>query len=99
MLRNRWSLMGKLGAMAQDTTTTVIEMTPGAVPGAVVNGPEDLTGWDAIDWRDQEGQVRRLRQRIFKAVQAGDWKQARNLQKLMLSRRTNTVASGRERSQ
>ena len=99
MPRNRGSLMGKLGATAQDTTTTVVEMTPGAVAGAVVNGPEDLTGWDAIDWLAQEGQVRRLRQRIFKAVQAGDWKQARNLQKLMLRSRANTLVSVRQVSQ
>jgi RNA-directed DNA polymerase len=72
--------MGKLGAMARDTTATVIDMTPGAVPGSMVNGPEDLIDWDAIDWRAEEEKVRRLRQRIFKAVQAGDWKQARNLQ-------------------
>ena len=65
--------MGKFGAMAGDATTTVIDMTPGAVHEVVVNGPEDLAGWEAIDWPAQEGQVRRLRQRIFKAVQAGDW--------------------------
>jgi hypothetical protein len=40
--------MGKLGAIAGDTTTTVIDMTPGAVPGSMVNGPEDLIDWDAI---------------------------------------------------
>jgi RNA-directed DNA polymerase len=30
-----------------------------------VNGPEDVLDWDAIDWRTQEGNVRRLRRRIF----------------------------------
>src|SRR6266851_738334 len=96
---NRWSPMGKLGAMAGDTTTTVIDMTPGAVPGSMVNGPEDLIDWDAIDWRAEEKRVRRLRQRIFKAVQAGDWKQARNLQRLMLRSRANTLVSVRQVSQ
>ncbi len=91
--------MGKLGAMAGDTTTTVIDMTPGAVPGSMVNGPEDLIDWDAIDWRAEEKRVRRLRQRIFKAVQAGDWKQARNLQRLMLRSRANTLVSVRQVSQ
>jgi RNA-directed DNA polymerase len=67
-LMNRWSPMGKLGAMAGDTTTTVIDMTSGAVAGSMVNGPEDLIDWDAIDWRAEEERVRRLRQRIFKAV-------------------------------
>ena len=43
--------MGKLGAMDKDTTATVIDMTAGAMPGAVANGPGDPAGWDAIDWR------------------------------------------------
>ena len=33
------------------------------------------------------GQVRRLRQRIFKASQEQDWPKVRNLQKLMLRSR------------
>ena len=42
---------------------------------AVVNGPEDeLLDWDAVDWRAGEENVRRLRQRIFTASQAGDLK-------------------------
>ena len=50
-----------------------------------VNGPDDgLADWDAIDWRRVEDDVRRLRQRIFTASQAGDLKRVRNLQKLML---------------
>ena len=57
------------------------------------NGPEDRpreqdasAEWDKIDWRAQEGQVRRLRQRIFKASQEGDWPKVRNLQKLTAPR-------------
>ena len=49
--------------------------TPAVDVGAVtVNGPEgqarneDAAGWDSIDWRACEDQVRRLRQRIFKAT-------------------------------
>jgi hypothetical protein len=39
----------------------------------VANGPEDVpAGWDAVDWRQAEDDVRRLRQRIFTASQAGD---------------------------
>ena len=55
-----------------------------------VNGPEGRprerdapAEWDKISWREQEGQVRRLRQRIFKASQEQDWPKVRNLQKLM----------------
>src|SRR6266849_5130635 len=61
---------------------------------AVVNGPEgELPDWNAIDWRASEQQVRRLRQRIFTASQAGDLKRVRNLQKLMLRSRANTLLS------
>ena len=60
-----------------------------AMAALEVNGPEDRprkpeapAGWDRIDWRAQEGRVRRLRQRIFKAAQEQDWAKVRNLQKL-----------------
>jgi RNA-directed DNA polymerase len=63
---------------------------------AVVNGPEDETpDWAATDWRAAEENVRRLRQRIFTASQAGDLKRVRNLQKLMLRSRSNTLLSVR----
>jgi hypothetical protein len=46
----------------------------------VVNGPEDAPfDWHAIDWRRVEGDVRRLRQRIFAASKAGDLGRVRNL--------------------
>jgi RNA-directed DNA polymerase len=55
-----------------------------------VNGPEDETAdWDAIEWRTEEDNVRRLRQRIFAASRDGDLKRVRNLQKLMLRSRSN----------
>jgi Retron-type reverse transcriptase len=63
---------------------------------AVVNGPEDdVADWHALDWRAAEDDVRRLRQRIFTASQAGDSKRVRNLQKLMLRSRSNTLVSVR----
>src|SRR5450756_761641 len=63
---------------------------------AVANGPEgnDLD-WHNIDWRQVEDDVRRLRQRIFTATQAGDLKRVRSLQKLMLRSRANTLLSVR----
>jgi RNA-directed DNA polymerase len=64
-----------------------------------VNGPEDVPDWDAIDWRACEENVRRLRQRIFKASQDGDWPNVRNLQKLMLRSRSNTLVSVRQVTQ
>src|SRR5664280_2882337 len=64
-------------------------MLDAAAPAsAAVNGPEDdILDWDAVVWRVVEDDVRRLRQRIFTATQAGDWKKVRNLQKLMLRSR------------
>src|SRR5437016_13661920 len=62
----------------------------------MVNGPEDeVLDWDAVDWRQVEGDVRRLRQRIFTATQAGDLKRVRNLQRLMLRSRANALLSVR----
>ncbi len=62
----------------------------------MVNGPEDeLLDWSQIDWDSAEKQVRRLRQRIFTASRAGDLKKVRNLQKLMLRSRSNTLVSVR----
>src|SRR5512140_39930 len=81
---------GKLDAMLTDTR----------VDAVTVNGPEDvLPAWDAIDWRTREEEVRRLRQRVFKAAQEQDWPRVRNLQKLMLRSRSNTLVSVRQVTQ
>lgn len=59
----------------------------GKLDTVTVNGPEDdVLDWDAVDWRQVEDDVRRLRQRIFTATQAGDLKRVRNLQKLTAPR-------------
>lgn len=64
------------------------------------NGPEgEALDWEAIDWRAHEDNVRRLRQRIFKATQDGDLKRVRNLQKLMLRSWSNTLLSVRQVTQ
>jgi RNA-directed DNA polymerase len=81
---------GKLDAMLTDTT----------VDAVTANGPEDVFfDWDAIDWRTCEDNVRRLRQRIFKAAQDGDLATVRNLQKLILRSRSNTLVSVRQVTQ
>jgi RNA-directed DNA polymerase len=79
--------------MAIQAAVTALD-AEGAADG-MVNGPDDLI-WDAVDWRRAEDEVRRLRQRIFKASQAGDLKKVRNLQKLMLGSRANTLVSVRQ---
>src|ERR1700709_975853 len=59
-----------------------------------VNGPEDApSAWNAIPWRHHEDNVRRLRQRIFKATRAQDYKTVRNLQRMMLRSWSNTLVS------
>ena len=68
------------------------------------NGPEGQprkapAQWDEINWREQEEQVRRLRQRIFTATQEQDWPRVRNLQKLMLRSRACTLVSVRQVTQ
>ncbi|MCX5355793.1 group II intron reverse transcriptase/maturase (plasmid) [Streptomyces mirabilis] len=76
--------------------TVIPAADPAATSTASVNGPEDTPlDWGAIDWRAQEESVRRLRQRIFAASQAADLKKVRNLQKLMLRSRSNTLVSVR----
>ena len=85
---------GKLDTMTsgQAAATALGVATP---PDAgLANGPEDLD-FDAVDWRKAEAEVRRLRQRIFKAARAGDLKQVRNLQKLALRSHSNTLVSVR----
>jgi RNA-directed DNA polymerase len=84
---------GKLDTMTAQAagTANVVRAAAG-----VVNGPEgEIPGWDAVDWRAAEENVRRLRQRIFTASQAGDLKRVRNLQKLMLRSWSNTLVSVR----
>jgi RNA-directed DNA polymerase len=78
------------------TTTPEPKDKLDAATSVAVNGPEDATlDWHQIDWRAVEASVRRLRQRIFAASQAGDLKQVRGLQKLMLRSRANTLVSVR----
>jgi RNA-directed DNA polymerase len=73
-----------------------------------VNGPEDPRpvfpafdgdAWEHVDWRRCEEEVRRLRSRIFKAVQERDMATAVDLQKLMLRSWHNTLVSVRQVTQ
>jgi RNA-directed DNA polymerase len=64
-----------------------------------VNGPEDASEWDVINWTVHEQNVARLRQRIFTAARDGDWPKVRNLQKMMLRSWSNTLVSVRQVTQ
>src|SRR3954451_4039139 len=71
----------------------------GKLDTVTVNGPEDVPEWDAIDWRVHEGNVARLRHRIFKATREEDWALVRSLQKMMLGSWSNTLVSVRQVTQ
>ena len=104
---------GKLDAMTGYSFSTPVwdggRWTRPVVAGVTAtareaNGPEDQlrdapVQWEKIDWRAQEEQVRRLRQRIFTASQEQDWPRVRNLQKLLLRSRANTLVSVRQVTQ
>src|SRR5260370_23275285 len=67
----------------------------------LANGTEKHpdTNWNSIDWHQQERRVRNLRQRIFRATQAGDWTRVRSVQKLMLRSRASRLVSVRRVAQ
>src|SRR6185503_7816141 len=60
-----------------------------------VTGTERQTDWNTVNWRRTEKTVRNLRQRIFRATQAGDLKKVRDLQRVMLRSYANTLQSVR----
>ena len=72
----------------------------GKLDAETVNGPEDeALGWDAIVWPVHEENVRRLRQRIFKATKEQDLATVRNLQRMTLRSWSNTLVSVRQVTQ
>jgi RNA-directed DNA polymerase len=78
------------------TMTTTLEPKDKLDATLVANGPADEPlCWDRVSWLSAEENVRRLRQRIFTASQAGDLKRVRNLQKLMLRSRSSALVSVR----
>jgi len=66
---------------------------------SLANGPTRPTEWNAINWRQANRRVRNLRQRIFRASQAGDWKTVGWLQKLMLRSYSNRLVAVRRVTQ
>jgi RNA-directed DNA polymerase len=55
-------------------------MTAAIAAGATSHNRVD---WQAIDWQDVHGNVRRLQMRIVKALQAGRWGKVKALQHLL----------------
>ncbi len=75
----------------QGTSLTRPEMT--------VNGTKQQTDWNSVNWRKANANVRRLRQRIFRASQSGNYRKVRSLQKLMLRSYSNRLTSVRRVTQ
>jgi RNA-directed DNA polymerase len=63
------------------------------------NGPGRRTDWTRVNWRKTQRLVRNLRQRIFRATQAGAWRKVRSLQKLMLRSYANILMAVRQVTQ
>jgi RNA-directed DNA polymerase len=63
------------------------------------NGPARRTDWNSVNWRKADRIVRNLRQRLFRAAQAGDFRKIRSLQKLMLRSYANILMSVRRVTQ
>jgi RNA-directed DNA polymerase len=76
--------------------TRAVETATGTPASCPANGALDVSDaeyWHSVNWPKAEGNVRRLRERIFKAAQEGDLKKVRNLQRLMLRSHSNTLVS------
>jgi RNA-directed DNA polymerase len=67
--------------------------------GSPANRTARPTDWTSVNWRKANRQVRNLRQRIFRATQAGDWDKVQSLQRLMLRSYANTLVSVRRVTQ
>jgi RNA-directed DNA polymerase len=66
---------------------------------AIANGTKEHTDWNSVDWRKANRCVRNLRQRIFRASQAGDLRKVASLQKLMLRSYSNALLAVRRVTQ
>ncbi|NEO79135.1 group II intron reverse transcriptase/maturase [Moorena sp. SIO4G3] len=55
--------------------------------------------WTDINWKSVKRNVRKLRQRIYRATQNGEWKKVKSLMKLMLRSHSNLLLSVRRVTQ
>ncbi len=60
---------------------------------------EHTTKWHEVNWAKAYKAVEKLRSRIFRATQEGNWKKVKNLQKLMLRSYSNRLISVRQATQ
>jgi RNA-directed DNA polymerase len=60
---------------------------------------EPTLEWADINWRLVKKNVKKLRQRIYRATQNGEWKKVKSLMKLMLRSYSNLLLSVRRVTQ
>ncbi len=60
---------------------------------------ERPTDWHKVNWQKAYRMVKKLRRRIFRATQEGDWKKVNKLQRLMLRSYSNALISVRQATQ
>ena len=60
---------------------------------------EQTTKWHEVNWPKAYKAVEKLRRRIYRATQEGDWKKVKNLQKLMLKSHSNKLISVKQATQ
>jgi RNA-directed DNA polymerase len=70
-----------------------------AILDTTANGPERATDWQYVDWHRANRVIRTLRQRIFAATRAGEWKKVHSLQKLQLRSYSNRLVRVRRVTQ
>lgn len=46
--------------------------------------PDTIVEWQAINWQQTKYQVRKIQERIVKAVQSNQWRVVRSLQRLLV---------------
>jgi RNA-directed DNA polymerase len=63
------------------------------------NGTKRMTDWQRVHWRRAHRVVKNLRQRIFQATRRMDWRQVRNLQRLLLKSYSNVLLAVRRVTQ
>jgi RNA-directed DNA polymerase len=57
------------------------------------------TNWNTVNWKEVNQEVKRLRQRIYRAAKEGDLKKVGSLQKLMLRSKSNFLHAVRRVTQ
>lgn len=54
---------------------------------------QERASWHEISWKDEISSVKRLRSRIYLAAKAGDLKKVKDLQRLLISSKSNILVS------